>query len=39
MNQPGLVSGGIMRSYQLDGMEWLKVRKESSCQQCVCHHL
>ncbi len=25
VNQPRLVAGGIMRSYQLDGMEWLKV--------------
>lgn len=23
--QPKLFSGGIMRSYQIDGMEWIKV--------------
>lgn len=23
--QPKLITGGIMRSYQLEGMEWLKV--------------
>ena len=27
VNQPRLVTGGLMRSYQLDGMEWLKVRR------------
>ena len=24
--QPKLITGGIMRSYQLEGMEWLKVK-------------
>ena len=24
--QPKLVTGGVLRPYQLDGMEWLKVR-------------
>lgn len=26
--QPKLLTGGIMRSYQLDGMEWVKVMNE-----------
>ena len=25
--QPKLFTGGIMRSYQIDGMEWIKVRR------------
>ena len=23
--QPGLMTGGVMRSYQVEGMEWIKV--------------
>lgn len=28
-NQPKLLTGGVMRSYQLDGMEWIKVSHHS----------
>ena len=30
-NQPKLVTGGILRSYQLEGMEWIKVCILQAC--------
>ena len=35
--QPKLVTGGVLRPYQLDGMEWLKVSSSVCvCGVCVC---
>ena len=38
--QPRLMTGGVMRSYQVDGMEWIKVsvfpRQLGSHSNCTC---
>ncbi len=41
VNQPQLVTGGVLRSYQLDGLEWLKVvlKKRICLVYSMIHHV
>ena len=33
--QPKLVTGGVLRDYQLDGLDWLKVSHYSTILYCI----